>query len=260
MPEETWRLLHALAVEYVGRTLGAVLILIVGWALLRFLVGPLSRMVVRTRVDPSVASFLVNSARAVLIVVILLGVLQQLGVQTTSLLALLGAAGLAVALSLQSSLANFASGLLVLSFRLVRVGDWVEVGEFRGQVTQMLPFHIVLVTADNQQITVPNTLLTTGGVRNNSVLAVRRAQWTLPLTPKDDLARAKVAVRTTLLADPRILADPAPGFFVQDWAPDKRTLVVTAWTATPHSAGVQQELLEPLGASLEKSRPEGTSP
>src|SRR5438067_6711859 len=134
---------------YVERVVASAVILVAGWLGVRFLVGPLRRLLEQSRLDPSAASFLVNSTRSAIIVAVLLTVLQQLGVPTASLLTLLGAAGLAVALSLQGSLANFASGLLVLSFRMVRVGDVIEVGDLRGRVSELLPFHIVLVTGDN---------------------------------------------------------------------------------------------------------------
>jgi small conductance mechanosensitive channel len=230
------------------------LVLALGFLALRFLVTPLQRVLERGRIDPSLASFLVNSVRTALLAVVLLAVLQTFGVPTASLLAVLGAAGLAIALSLQNSLANFAAGLQVLSFRIVRLGDQVEVGDFRGRVAEMLPFHVVLITADNQRITVPNTLLTSGGVRNNSALPTRRAQWSLPLIERDDLTAARAALVARLKGDPRVLPEPGPQVFVQEWAPDKRVLAVQAWTATADHAAVQQELLEGLAAALAELR------
>lgn len=107
--------LELLIPELAGRVVGTMLIVFVGWLAIRYLVGPLRRLLERSRIDPSAASFLVSTVRTVLVVVVLLAVLQQLGVETTSLLALLGAAGVAIALSLQTSLSNFAAGLLLLS-------------------------------------------------------------------------------------------------------------------------------------------------
>jgi small conductance mechanosensitive channel len=241
--------------DYGVRLVGAVLILLLGWVANRLLVGPLARLLARSRLDVSVASFLVNSARTAILVVVLLAVLQQFGMETTSLLTLLGTAGLAVALSLQGSLANFASGLLLLTFRTVRVGDSIEVGDVRGRVREMLPFHIVLETPDNQRITVPNTLLTNGAVRNNTFLPTRRVQWTLPVSGHDDLDAVKAALRTRLQAEPRIHTEPSPQMYVQEWTADKHTLIVTAWTATADYLPVQQEMLEELGKSLEAIRP-----
>jgi small conductance mechanosensitive channel len=246
--------------EYGGRCVGAVLILLLGWLAIRLLVGPLRRLLDRSRLDVSVASFLANSARTAILLVVLLAVLQQFGLETTSLLTLLGTAGLAVALSLQGSLANFASGLLLLTFRTVRVGDSIEVGDVRGRVREMLPFHIVLETPDNQRITVPNTLLTSGPVRNNTYLPARRVQWTLPISAREDLGTVKAALRSRLDSEPRIYKEPAPQIYVQEWAADKRTLVVTAWTATADYLAVQQEMLEELGRSAETLRGEQAAP
>src|SRR6185437_10317254 len=205
-----WENIPSWVREYSLRLAGAVLILLLGWIAMRLLVGPLRRLLARSRLDASVASFLVNTVRTAILVVILLAVLQQFGLETTSLLTLLGTAGLAVALSLQGSLANFASGLLLLTFRTVRVGDSIEVGDVRGRVREMLPFHIVLETPDNQRITVPNTLLTNGAVRNNTFLPTRRVQWTLPVSGHDDLDAVKAALRTRLQAEPRIHTEPSP--------------------------------------------------
>jgi small conductance mechanosensitive channel len=242
-------------VEFSLRLIGALLIVAVGWVGLRFLIGPVRRWMERSRLDASVAAFLANSLRSLIIVAIVLGVLQQFGVPTASLLTLLGAIGLAVALSMQGSLANFASGLLVLSFRMVRVGDLVEIGDIRGRVTDLLPFHVVLVTLDNQRVTIPNTVLTNGPVRNHSALPTRRVQWMLPLAPGDYVVAVKEAIRARLRADSRILAEPAPQLFVQEWAAEKRGLTVLAWTRTEDAVAVQQDLLEELGSDVEKSRP-----
>src|SRR5207248_10914669 len=172
------------------------------------------RILARSRLDPTAASFLANTGRGVLLVAVILIALEQLGVQTTSLIALFGVIGLAVGLSLQGSLANFASGLLLLSFRTVRVGDWVEVGGVRGQVREMHPFHVVLVGEDNRVVTVPNTLLTGGAVANDSALPTRRVRWTLAVPPGADLAAARQALADRLRADPRVLSEPAPQVLV----------------------------------------------
>src|SRR5262249_24408247 len=115
----------------------------------------------------------------------------------------------------------------------------------------MLPFHVVLETPDNQRITVPNTLLTNGPVRNNTYLPARRVQWTLPIGGRDDLDAVKAALRTRLQVDSRIHKEPPPRIYVQEWTTDKRTLLVMAWTATADYLDVQQEMLEELGKSVE---------
>jgi small conductance mechanosensitive channel len=258
---DLWQTLHQFLLNYGDRILGAVLILAAGWLLMRYLVGPLRRLLARGPMDPLVASFLVNSLRTVLLFAVLLGVLNQLGVETTSLLTLLGALALAVSLSLQGSLANFASGLLILWFRIVRVGDQIESGDIKGRVVELLPFHAVLLTADNQRVTIPNTLLTNGPVRNHSAQPTHRCEWNLPVKAGEDLSAVKEGLRACLRKDPRILTDPPPQVFVKEWAEDKRILTATAWTITLDHQAVQQEMLEALGLSLEELRKaEGPSP
>jgi small conductance mechanosensitive channel len=246
-----WDYLPAWVRNYSLKLAGAVLILFLGWIATRLLVGPLRRVLARSRLDVSLASFLVHSVRTAILLFVLVAVLQQFGLETTSLLTLLGTAGLAVVLSLQGSLANFASGLMVLAFRTVRVGDFIEVGDVRGRVSEMLPFHIVIETFDNQRITVPNTLLTTGPVRNNTYLPARCVQWTLSIGAGDDLDTVKAALLGRLQADARIHKEPPPRIYVQEWTQDKRTLAVTAWSATADYLAVQQELLEELGKCVE---------
>lgn len=251
---EWWQQYHETVGVYATEGLRVLLILVLGWLALRYLVAPLRRLLERGRVDPTVASFLISSARAIILIAVLVVVLQIVGVPAATLLTVLGAAGLAIALSLQNSLANFAAGLLVLAFRVVRLDDAVEVGEFKGRVAEMQPFHVVLVTADNQRITIPNTLLMAGGVRNNTALPTRRAQWALPLAGAEDLAAVQEALRARVQADPRVLPEPPPQVFVQEWTADKRVMAVQAWTATADYVAVQQDLLEPLGRVVEGLR------
>jgi small conductance mechanosensitive channel len=254
-----WEHLPLWVSAYSLKLAGAILILLLGWIANRLLIGPLRGVLARSRLDVSLTSFLVNSVRTAILLFVLVAALQQFGLETTSLLTLLGTAGLAVALSLQGSLANFASGLMILAFRTVRIGDVIEVGDVRGRVSEMLPFHIVVETLDNQRITVPNTLLTTGPVRNNTYLPARCVQWTLPISAGTDLAAAKAALLARLQTDERIHKGPPPRIFVQEWATDKRTLAVMAWTATADYLAVQQELLEELGKSVEAAHSSGRS-
>lgn len=256
---ELWEHIQGPLIEYAGRILGALLLLAGGWLAFRFLLRPLRRLLERSRTGPVIAGYVTGLAQTAFIAVLILAILHQLGVQTASLVTLLGAAGLAVALSLQGLLANFTSGLLVFSYRLFRVGDLIEVGELRGRVSEMLPFHVVLITLDNQRIIVPNTLLTTSAVRNNSALPQRRVQWTVPIKSADDLAAVKEALTTCLLAQTGVLSEPAPQVYVQDWTDDKRVLVVAAWTPTENYQSLQQIGLEALGNCLEEVRGKAAS-
>jgi small conductance mechanosensitive channel len=251
---EWWREHLPMVLDSALHVLGALFILLLAWFGDRYLKSPLKQFLGRSHLDPTAASFLTNSARAIFFLVVILAVLQQLGIQTVSFLTLLGAAGVAVALSLQSSLANLASGILILSFRMVRVGDTIEIGELRGKVAELLPLHVVLVTQDNQRVTVPNTLLTNGPMRNHTALPVRRLQWTLPLRLEDDLSTVKANLLGRLAEDQRILTDPAPEIYVQEWSLDKRVLFVGAWTSVENFIDLQHQKLETLGAAVDQVR------
>jgi small conductance mechanosensitive channel len=256
--DEFWQELRHRADLYGGRVVGAVVILAVGFLALRYLATPLRRLLERGRLELSTVSFVANSVRALLIAVIVVGILQQLGIETTSLLTVLAAGGLALALALQNTMVNFAAGLVLLSFRMVRVGDLIEAGGLRGRVVEILPFHVVLLADDNEVATVPNSLLTGNGFRNYSARPEHRVQWSLALRPGDDLTGAKTALAGRLLADARVLRQPPPRAFVQEWADDKRVLAVQAWVATADQQPVREELLEALGLTLEGLRRAGS--
>ncbi len=242
------------AEKYGGHVVAAVVIMCVGFVALRYLVAPFRRLLERGRLEPSTASFLANSVRGLLLVVIVIAVLQQFGIETTSLLTVLAAGGLAVALSLQNALANFTAGLLLLAFRMLRVGDIVETGAMRGRVVEILPFHVMLVGEDNQAFTVPNSTLTGSGFANLTARTTRRVQWSLSLGPGDDLTAAKTALCTRLLADARVLREPQPRAFVQEWTDDKRVLAVQVWATVADCQAVREDMLEPLGLTLDELR------
>jgi small conductance mechanosensitive channel len=248
---ELWQTVQANAVPGAGHALAVVLILAAAWLFSRYLITPLQRLLERLHIAPGSASFLVNSLRAMLLLAVVLAVLQQLGVVTTSLLALLGASGAAIAISLNSTMANFAAGLVLLANRMVRMGDIIEVGDVRGQVVELLPFHVVVVTADHLRVTLPNSVLINGPLRNHSSLPTRRVQWSLPIPANLDLEAIKEALRARLLADPRVHREPAPTLFVGDWSLERRLLVVQAWTATADAPAVQEQMLEELGRTVQ---------
>jgi small conductance mechanosensitive channel len=239
---------------------GALVLLVLGWLVYRLLFRPIRRMLERSRLGPIVVGYLAALIQTAFAIVLILAVLHQLGVQTVSLVTLLGAAGLALALSLQGVLSNFTSGLLLFSYRMFRVGDLIEVGELRGRVSEMLPFHLVLTTPDNQKIMVPNSMLTGGAVRNNSAFPHRRVQWTLAIKPQDELSVVREALRTCLLGRAGVLAEPPPHIHVQEWTDDKRVLAITAWTSPENVDNLRNDTLEELGRCLEDVRKNSPKP
>jgi small conductance mechanosensitive channel len=248
---ELWQKVEANLPAWGERALAVGLILVAGWFFARYLIGFLYRGLVRMGVSPGAVSFLANTVRAMLICAVILSVLQQVGVETTSMLALLGAGGAALFLSLQGFMVHFAAGLVLLGERLMRLGDTIEVGDVRGRVVEMQTFHVIVETAERVRVSVPNGTLMNNLFRNHSALPTRRVQWLLPLPASTDLAAVKEALTARLRQDPRVLKEPPPALFLREWAADKVTLAVQAWTATPDALSVQDELLESLGKVVE---------
>jgi small conductance mechanosensitive channel len=249
---ELWVKIESHLPAWGAHLLAVAIILLVGWLFSRYLIGWLFRALVRVGGAPGAVSFLANTVRAVVLCAVILSVLQQIGVETTSMLALLGAGGAALVLSLQGFMVNFAAGMVLLGERLMRLGDTIEVGDVRGRVVEMQSFHVIVETAERVRVSVPNGTLMSTPFRNHSLLPTRRVQWLLPLPGGIDLAAVKEALRARLRDDARILAEPAPALFLREWAPDKVTLAVQAWTATPDAQAVQDQLLEELGKVVEK--------
>jgi small conductance mechanosensitive channel len=248
---ELWQWLQPRAAESLEHLAAVGLILFVIWLIYRISADPLRRFLVRLGISAAVVSFLFNSLRILVLTFGLVSVLQQLGVQTASLLTLLGAVTVAVSLALQGMMSNFAAGLVLLAYRMVHLGDTIEAGDVRGTVVELLPFHVVLETADHVKVTLPNSTLINGAYRNLSASPTRRVQWLLPVPVRLDLEKVKEALRGVLRGDGRVLAVPAPTLFVQDWSSERRVLAVQAWAQTADAGAVQESLLEGLGKAVE---------
>lgn len=157
---------QVLALQWGLSLLKAIAILVVGWFGARLATQLLTNFLQRIRLDPTLVSFLASLTYAFVLIVVAVAVLAQLGIQTASLVAVLGAIGLALALSLQSSLANLASGIMILMFRLFRVEDTIEITGVRGRVMEIMIFQTILITDDGQRVFVPNGKITSEIVRH----------------------------------------------------------------------------------------------
>ena len=162
------------AATFAGNVLAAIAIYIVGKIVVRILTGLLEKVMTRAKVDATLASFLSNIAHYVLITFVILMALESLGVDTTSLAAIMGAAGLAVGFALQSSLSNFASGVMIILFKPFRVGDFIEAAGVSGTVEAISIFSTLMRTGDNKQIIVPNGSIYGGNIINYSAKPTRR--------------------------------------------------------------------------------------
>jgi len=219
----------ALAYQFGVQVLTGIVILIVGMWLARRITNIVKGILSRREIDPTITQFLANLCYGILIAFVIIAVLSQVGVQTASLIAVLGAAGLAVGFALQGTLSNFASGILLIAFRPARVGDYVEAGGVAGTVEEISLFWTRLVTPDNKVITVPNTAITSGAITNYSLKEQRRVDLSFGVSYDTDIDKARAEIKAVLAADQRILTDRDIVILVKELADSSVNFVVRVW-------------------------------
>ncbi|MEJ2199638.1 MAG: mechanosensitive ion channel [Desulfuromonadaceae bacterium] len=234
------------------RLLGALAILLLGKWLARFLTGMLRRLMITRRVESTLISFSCNMVYATLITFVVIAAINQLGVQTTSFIAVLGAAGLAIGLALQGSLANFAAGVMILLFKPFKVNDFIEAGGVLGIVEDLHIFTTQIRTADNKTIFVPNGKLAGDNIINYSQKPNRRIDLVIGVAYDADLRRTKEVLLDIIRQDQRILGDPAPLVAVLELADSSVNLVVRPWVKTAQYWDVYFDLVEAIKARLDQ--------
>lgn len=223
---------QAYVVPFAIRALVATVVFIVGRLAARLVVGLARRVMQRAKLDESLTKFLCDLTNAVLLMVVIIASLQQLGVETTAAVAVLGAAGLAIGLALQGSLGNFASGVMLIGFRPYKVGDLVRIAGETGVVHAIRVFNTELLTVDNRKIIVPNGQVTGGVIENMTDQPTRRVDLVFGIGYGDDLAKAKRVMLEVMTAHPKVLAEPAPVVAVSALGDSSVDLVVRPWCKT----------------------------
>jgi small conductance mechanosensitive channel len=222
----------------------AVLILIAGWTVSRWF-GRWAHDVLEraTHVDDTLKPLLANFARYIVLAITIVAVLGQFGIQTTSLIALLGAAGLAIGLALQGTLSNVASGVMLLMLRPFRVHENIIVGNVTGTVQEIGLFQTVLVTDDGLYVSVPNSTLFSGTIVNNTRQKTRRINVTFDIDYRSDIPLAVKTLTERVTQDRRVLKAPAPVVQVASLVGPAANIQVLAWTRVEDAGGVQSALL-----------------
>lgn len=247
---ELWR---DTAVSIGARLSVALLGLVIGLWLARRLGKLVALAVERRGGDRVLANFLRSAVRIAIIVLVLVGVLDLAGVPTASLLAALGAAGLAIGLALKDSLGNLASGVLLVLQRPFRAGDYVDVGGQAGTVERIDLLRTVLITIDNREITMPNALVMNEPIINYSARAERRLDLPVSIDYGADPLRALAVIRATLDAHPRVLKDREPQLLVRAFAASGVDLAVRPWVRTAEVLLAQSEILAAIKDALERA-------
>lgn len=210
--------------------IAAVLIYIIGRFVIKQISRLLAKILEKRKLEISVQTFLRSLVSLLLNLVLAFAIISKLGVETTSLAALLASAGVAVGMALSGNLSNFAGGLIILIFKPYKVGDYIETNDASGTVKEIQIFHTILTTLDNKIIYVPNGTLSSDAVTNYSRQVTRRAEWVFGVEYGEDYERVKAVLERIIAADDRILKDPAPFIGLGALSASSVDIKVRVWT------------------------------
>lgn len=230
----------------------AIAIFYVGKMVVGMLVRGMRKVMQKQEIDKTLETFVSNLVRMVLMIIVAIAAISQLGIETTSFIAIFGAAGLAVGLALQGSLSNFAAGVLIVLFRPYRVGDFIEGAGIAGVVEQVQILTTVLRTGDNKRIIVPNGQIMDSIITNYSANETRRVDMVVGVSYSDDLDKVRSVLEELVAADERILEDPACTIAVAELADSSVNFVLRPWVSTPEYWNVKFDLTEAIKKRFDK--------
>jgi len=230
----------------------AIVIFIVGKFIVNIIASIISKLLKRSNMDDILVDFISSIARTVLLLFVIIAAVDQLGVNTTSLVALLGAAGLAVGLALQSSLQNFAAGVMLIIFRPFKSGDFVEAAGISGVVEKISIFSSILRTGDNREVIVPNGSIYGGVITNFSARDTRRIDMVVGIGYESDIKLARDTLQELVDADERILKDPETTIAVSELADSSVNFVFRPWVKSADYWAVKFDLNEKIKLTFDE--------
>lgn len=230
----------------------ALLIFLIGRIVIKIVSGLVGKALARTKLDIILIEFVQSLTQALLLIFVIVAALDQLGVNTTSLIAVLGAAGLAIGLALQGSLQNFAAGFMLLVFRPFKSGDFVEAAGTMGVIEKISIFSTIMRTGDNKEVIVPNGSIYSGNIINYSARATRRIDMVFGIGYGDDLKKARDIIARIVSADERVLAQPETVIAVSDLGASSVNFVVRPWVKTDDYWPVKFDLTEKIKLAFDE--------
>lgn len=240
-----------MALHYGPKLVGAIAVWIIGGWIVKAIGGGFKKALEKGGTDPSLLPFLTGLVNGLLKVVLIITVLGMLGIEMTSFIAILGAAGLAVGMALSGTLQNFAGGVMILIFKPFKVGDVIEAQGYTGSVAEIQIFNTIMKTPDNKTIIIPNGGLSTSSMVNYSTEAKRRVDWTIGIGYGDDVDKARAVIKRLCDEDSRILKDPEVFIAVSALADSSVNFAVRAWVNAADYWGVYFELNEKVYKTFE---------
>ncbi len=239
--------------QYGLKIIGAIAIIIIGRWVAQILSGLIKKAMTKARIDDVLVSFTESVSYVGLMVFVVIAAIGVVGVDTTSFAAVLAAAGLAIGLALQGSLSNFAAGVLMVIFKPVRVGDFVDVGGATGTVKQIQIFNTILDSPDNVRIIVPNAQVTGGNIKNYTINGTRRVDLVIGVSYEDDLKKTHTVIEKVLADSELVLKDPAPTVAVSELADSSVNFVVRPWVKAADYWTAYFDLTEAIKLALDKN-------
>ncbi len=222
----------------------ALAIFIIGRIIVGMIVSLLKKVMGKADVDETLTKFIASIARIFLLIVVINAALSALGVDTTSLVAILGVAGLAIGLALQSSLSNFSAGVMLILFRPFKSGDFIEAGGATGVIEEIKIFNTMMKTGDNKSIIIPNSNIMGGNITNFSAKETRRVDMVFGIGYDDDLRKAKTLLEKMVAEDSRVLKEPAPVIAVSELADSSVNFIVRPWVKSADYWGLYWDFME----------------
>lgn len=238
---------------YLPKLAVAIVIFIIGWILIKVLLNGMKKLFQKKEYDVTLENFLLSFTGILLKVILVITVVSTLGVEMTTFVAVLGAAGLAIGLALSGTLQNFAGGVMLLIFRHYKVGDWVEMQGYSGTVKEIQIFNTVLKTPDNKTIIIPNSPISTDSLVNYSTEAKRRVDFTIGIGYGDDIDAAKKILVDVISADERVDKDPEPFIALSELADSSVNLALRVWVDSGDYWGVYWDNLELIKKALDEN-------
>lgn len=239
-----------LFIQYGVNIISALIILFIGNLIVKAVANSVSKVLQKKKMDRAVVEFIHGLVRYLLFVIVLIAALGRLGVQTASVVAVIGAAGLAVGLALQGSLSNFAAGVLIVAFRPFKSGDYVEIGGVAGSVDSIQIFQTVLTTPDNKMVVVPNGSVIGSPITNYSRHDTRRIDLMIGVSYNADLQKTKALLTKICESDERVLKEPGVQVGVHTLADSSVNFVVRPWVSTADYWNVYFDLMQAIKEGL----------
>ncbi len=244
--EELTKEIQTIFTAYGLIVLGALATLVIGIWIAKWLAKTSGKLLDKRSVDPTLTKFVTSLLKITLITFVIISAISQVGMETTSFIAIIGAAGLAIGFALQGSLSNFASGVMLIIFKPIKLGDYIEGGGASGTVETIGIFVTTLVTPDNKVIIIPNSSLTGSNIVNYSAKDTRRVDMVFGIGYGDDIDKAKNVIKSVIDNDSRILEDPAPKIVVSELADSSVNFNVRPWVNSGDYWGVYFDVTEQI--------------